>query len=176
MSKLAFAVCSAILWFVTAAQAQASQTGCSPAELKNLIRSSDSAYVDAIGLAATLQNHRFTIQCVLPSKFAQFLRDRLAWPCFARPWEISKLYSGPKARPSTTFSSRKEETRILRRGATTRDISIRSAIRKGASLRPWQAVRRSSFCTTTSYSSLGRKLLQLPLPNLSEMNGKHASI
>ena len=73
MSKLAFAVCSAILWFVTTAQAQASQTGCSPAELKNLIRSSDSAYVDAIGLTATLQNHSFTIQCVLPSKLAQFL-------------------------------------------------------------------------------------------------------
>ena len=73
MSKLAFAVCSAILWFLAADQARGNQTGCSPEELNNLLRPSDSAYVDAIGLAATLQKHGFTIQCVLPSKFAQFL-------------------------------------------------------------------------------------------------------
>jgi hypothetical protein len=73
VSKLAFAVCSAMLWCVAAAQAQGSQTGCSAEELNNLLRPSDPAYADAIGLAATLQSHSFTIQCVLPSKFAQFL-------------------------------------------------------------------------------------------------------
>lgn len=71
MSKLALSVCSAMLWFVTAAQA--SQTGCSPEELKIALRPSDPAYADVIGLAATLQNHSFTIQCVLPSKFAKYL-------------------------------------------------------------------------------------------------------
>jgi hypothetical protein len=73
MSRLALAVCAAILWFVGAPQAQGSQTDCSPEELKNLLRPSDPAYADAIELAGTLQNHGFTIQCVLPSKFAQFL-------------------------------------------------------------------------------------------------------
>jgi hypothetical protein len=73
VSKLAFAICSAMLWFVAAAQAQGSQTGCSPAELNNLLQPSDPAYADAIKLAATLENHSFTIQCVLPSHFAQFL-------------------------------------------------------------------------------------------------------
>ena len=73
MSRLALAVCAAILWFVGAPQAQGSQTGCSPEELKNLLRPSDPVYAEAIGLAGTLQNHGFTIQCVLPSKLAQFL-------------------------------------------------------------------------------------------------------
>jgi hypothetical protein len=73
LSRLALAVCALILWFVIAPQAQGSRTGCSPEELKNLLRSSDPAYADAIGLAGTLQNHGFTIQCVLPSKFAHFL-------------------------------------------------------------------------------------------------------
>lgn len=71
MSKIAFVVCCAILWF--AAQARGSQTACSPEEINNPLRPSDAAYADAIGLAATLQNHGFTIQCVLPSKFVQFL-------------------------------------------------------------------------------------------------------
>jgi hypothetical protein len=73
MSGLALAVCAAILWFFGAPQAQGSQAGCSPEELKNLLRPRDPAYADAIELAGTLQNHGFTIQCVLPSKFAQFL-------------------------------------------------------------------------------------------------------
>jgi hypothetical protein len=73
LSKVAFAVCSAILWFVAMAQAQVSHPGCSPEELNNLLRPSDTAYADAIALAAKLQNHGFTIQCVGPSKFAQFL-------------------------------------------------------------------------------------------------------
>jgi hypothetical protein len=73
MSRLRFPVCSLILWFIAAAQAQGSQTGCSSEELKNLLRPSDPAYADAIGLAGTLQNRGFTIQCVLSSKFAQFL-------------------------------------------------------------------------------------------------------
>jgi len=73
MSKLAFSVCSAMLWFVAAAQSQSSRAGCSPEELNNLLRPSDPAYVDAIGLAASLQSHSFTIECVLPSKFAKFL-------------------------------------------------------------------------------------------------------
>jgi hypothetical protein len=62
-----------MLWFVAAAQVQGSQTGCSPAELNDLLQPGDPAYADAIKLAATLQNHSFTIQCVLPSHFAQFL-------------------------------------------------------------------------------------------------------
>ncbi len=73
MSKLAFSVCSAMLWFVAAAQSQSSRAGCSPEELNNLLRPSDPAYVDAIGLAASLQSHSFTIECVLPSKFAKFV-------------------------------------------------------------------------------------------------------
>src|ERR1700687_5214192 len=73
MSKLAFAFCSSILWFFVSAQAQGSQTGCSPQDLNNPLRTSDPAYGDAMGLVATLQNHGFTIQCVQPSKFSQFL-------------------------------------------------------------------------------------------------------
>jgi hypothetical protein len=73
MSKVAFAVCCAILWSLTADQARGNQAGCSPAELRNVLRPSDPAYVDAIRLAATLQKQGFTIQCVLPSKFSQFL-------------------------------------------------------------------------------------------------------
>src|SRR5713226_9058961 len=73
MSKLAFALCSAILWFFVSPQAQGSQTGCSPEELNNPLRTSDPAYGDAMGLATTLQKHGFTIQCVGPSTFVQFL-------------------------------------------------------------------------------------------------------
>jgi hypothetical protein len=62
-----------MLWFVAAAQAQSSRAGCSPEELNNLLRPSDPAYTDATALAGTLQNHGFIIQCVLPSKLAQFL-------------------------------------------------------------------------------------------------------
>ena len=73
MSRLASAVSAAILWFIAAALAQGSQTGCTPEELNNQIRPGDPAYADAIDLAATLQRHGFTVQCVGPSKFAQFL-------------------------------------------------------------------------------------------------------
>jgi hypothetical protein len=82
LSRLALAVCASILWFVVAPQAQGSQTGCSPEELKNLLRPSDPVYAEAIGLAGTLQNHGFTIQCVLPSKLAQFLPRQMGAALF----------------------------------------------------------------------------------------------
>ena len=73
MSKLALAICPAMLWLVVLAHARARPTSCSPEEIRNPIRPSDPGYSDAIVLAASLQNHHFTIQCVGPSKFAQFL-------------------------------------------------------------------------------------------------------
>jgi hypothetical protein len=73
MSRLASSVAFAIFWFIAVALTQGSQAGCSREELDNLMRPGDPAYADAMGLAATLQNHGFTTQCVLPSKFVQFL-------------------------------------------------------------------------------------------------------
>ena len=73
MGKLAFAICPVMLWFVAMAHAQGRPTSCSPEEIRNPMRPSDPGYRDAIELAASLQNHQFTIRCVGPSKFARFL-------------------------------------------------------------------------------------------------------
>jgi hypothetical protein len=73
VNKFAFILCVAMAWLAVAPLTQGSQAGCTPEELKNPLRPSDPAYADAIGLAATLQNHGFTIQCVGPSKMAQVL-------------------------------------------------------------------------------------------------------
>ena len=73
MSKLAFAICPVMLWFVPMAHGQGRPTSCSPEEIRNPMRPSDPGYRDAIELAASLQNHQFTILCVGPSKFARFL-------------------------------------------------------------------------------------------------------
>ena len=73
MSKLALAICPAMLWLVVLAHAQGRPTSCSPEELRNPMRPSDPGYSDAMELAARLQNHHFTVRCVGPSKFAHFL-------------------------------------------------------------------------------------------------------
>ena len=106
MSKIAFGVCCAILWSVTAAQARASQTGCSPEELKNPLRPSDPAYSDAISLAATLQNHGFTIQCVGPSKFARVLSRQTGAALFrAKQQNFDDVFISEQRDPNASWRS-----------------------------------------------------------------------
>jgi hypothetical protein len=130
MSRLALAVCAAILWFVGAPQAQGSQTGCSPEELKNknLLRLSDPAYADAIELAGTLHNHGFTIQCVLPSKFAQFLPRQTGAALFRTTMGDFEALFRPKERNfDDLFISEKRESWINGTGYryTFRDLQGR---------------------------------------------------
>ena len=109
MSKLAFALCSAILWFFVSTQAQGSQTGCSPENSTTYCEQATLLMVMQWA-SATLQNRGFTINV---SSRPNFRNPTATDGCglFRAPrWAISALFR-PKSRTSTTFSSRKKKRR-----------------------------------------------------------------
>jgi hypothetical protein len=145
MSKIAFGVCCAILWFVTAAQARANQTGCSPEELKNPLRPSDPAYSDAISLAATLQNHGFTIQCVGPSKMARVLPRQTGAALFRTSMgDFEALFRAKQQNFDDVFISEQRDASASSRSNGT---GYRYTFRDRQGHVVWEMVGREAFLT-----------------------------
>lgn len=144
MMKLAFAICSAMLWFAVLAQAQGQPTSCSPEEVLNPIRPSDPSYSDAIELAASLRNHHGMIRCVGPSKFEQFLPRQTGAALFPTTRGDFEALFRPKEQNFDDIFIQKKEMKVCRQLPTIPDTGIFSAIVRAKKFGLWKVVKRSS--------------------------------